>query len=367
MNKIISAIYRNDINSVNEWISAGNNINMINETGVSILMMAISYNQKEIVNKFVNEPFCNYNLQDQFGNTALIYAIKYNIYENAIQLIEHGCDLNLQNTIGNTALMYAIIEKKSGIAIRIIDEAKNGKCNLDLYNVNNMPALILAINNGQLDIVYKLIDNGCNLEQKFNDNYYLNGTAIVFAIKEKKWDLFNKLIDAKCNINIILDNSKSLVMIAIENERVPYANKLIDAGCNVNIIDKFGNTALTCALRYKYVNMIDVVIKIIGNFDINVLDEKCYNTLLDDIYNSHNEELIINKFMEMNNFTFFERIPNDHKIMSVIQNKKIADKIQHLYSNKLIEIIHTNDHALANCFRRYGDMNIVNVITEFIY
>ena len=50
----------------------------------------------------------NVNTRDQTGNTPLITATWYNESLMAQRLIEKGADVNLKSNFGNTAIMFAV-------------------------------------------------------------------------------------------------------------------------------------------------------------------------------------------------------------------------------------------------------------------
>ena len=104
----------------------------------------------------------NLNIQDNIGNTPLMYASMIgNRVINAI-LINAGADLNTQNNHGCTSLMFAV-SRKNLVAVEVL--AYKGA---DIFIKNNVghTALQMAIYNRHLDIAEFLISFGYELKQK---------------------------------------------------------------------------------------------------------------------------------------------------------------------------------------------------------
>ena len=129
----------------------------------------------------------NLDLQDDYGWTALMYAIYHDPKGVPEFLIENGADLNLQNTNGMTALMFAASKGYIGIVKSLINNgAKTDlKDNLDrtaeihaLYNnCKNIVKLLSKPNQLIKDIKQKLSES----EQKI-----ANLTKQVDKNKEQK-------------------------------------------------------------------------------------------------------------------------------------------------------------------------------------
>ena len=64
-------------------------------------------NWKTVTAEELKEMFDDVNEQDENGNTALMYAVKYNNLSVVEALIKEGADVNVRNETGNTPLMYA--------------------------------------------------------------------------------------------------------------------------------------------------------------------------------------------------------------------------------------------------------------------
>jgi len=96
------------------------------------------------------------NLQNDKGETALMFASERGHTRIVKLLIEAGADVNIQDHINHTALMVASCNGHAKI-IKILIEAR---ADVNLYNVNGYTALTYATANGYTKIIKLLIENG---------------------------------------------------------------------------------------------------------------------------------------------------------------------------------------------------------------
>ena len=89
------------------------------------------------------------DLQDNWGNTALILAIEEQRQEIALKLIEKGANFYLQDNKGETALSYSIESNLHDISIKLIEKGAF------LYSA---PYRMTEEKDKQLTIVYMLLE-----------------------------------------------------------------------------------------------------------------------------------------------------------------------------------------------------------------
>lgn len=87
------------------------------------------------------------------GKTLMTLAIDANNKELIERLIEAGISLDLQDQQGNSALIYALLKKKTDIALNLL----NLQPNVDLQNKEGNSALIIAVKNQEWNLVQKLL------------------------------------------------------------------------------------------------------------------------------------------------------------------------------------------------------------------
>ncbi len=124
------------------------------------------------------------NKQHKYGYTELIKAIINNGGFYYIKLLlDDKADVNIQDDNGNTALIWAVKCKNIDIARLLIKY----NANIDIANNENCTALIAAINNYDLDIMKLLVNSDMDFDIQ---NKYLN---IYFESADKKAILKNIL------------------------------------------------------------------------------------------------------------------------------------------------------------------------------
>lgn len=89
--------------------------------GASLLMIASSKNDSELVEKLLVDFNVNINETDYDNNNALIYAIKNNCEEVISLLIEHGVDLNIVNDSGESPIYFAITQNNGKLLELLIN------------------------------------------------------------------------------------------------------------------------------------------------------------------------------------------------------------------------------------------------------
>lgn len=81
-------------------------------TGSNLLHLAVIFNRLEIADFLLRKARISPDLFDNFNETPLSYAIRFNHYEIAKLLIKYRADINIQNKKGRTPLHLAILYKK---------------------------------------------------------------------------------------------------------------------------------------------------------------------------------------------------------------------------------------------------------------
>jgi len=116
--------------------------NSDSEKNVTILQVCniklpFSFIKRNII--YLLDKGANLNLQDNYGNTALIIACHNNNTEIVNLLIENKTNLDLQDNDGWTALIYACYKNNTELVKILIDKGAN----LDLQDKNGCTALML--------------------------------------------------------------------------------------------------------------------------------------------------------------------------------------------------------------------------------
>ncbi|ERJ13808.1 ankyrin repeat domain-containing protein [Haloplasma contractile] len=101
-----------------QMIAKGAPVDTVNNQGYTSLFYAIAQNNRELVGYLVENTSIDVNQQDLEGNTALLFAIKYDREELALLLLEHDGNKDIENNAGvspkelaNEKGMTAVVNK----------------------------------------------------------------------------------------------------------------------------------------------------------------------------------------------------------------------------------------------------------------
>lgn len=178
------------------------NINNQDKDGVAVIHQIIISNNS-IINKLVNNKKCDINLQDFYGNNALMYAISYNLINQInILLTDLNLNFNLINLFGNTAF------------------------HLLLKNFNNFNFNENENENEKKNIINNFIIN-TDLNIQDNDG----NTCLFYLIELKLLEKFKDLLEDKL-LNIFIKNNKNITIYNLISK---------DINCIEIIINSFYN------------------------------------------------------------------------------------------------------------------------------
>lgn len=240
----------------------------------NILELVQKQNDQGILD-LINET--NLDVQNIYGQTALIISAYLNRSDYVQWLIEAGANIDLRDKDGNTALMIAAYQDNREIVTQLI----NMGANLHIKDKpNNLCATMLALNNGNLEIVIKLLYSGARPKYILQSAARLGYPNIILKCIE---------LNMNANLNELLENAitfgkvntvsmllsfgatlerspydKSLLQLAIENGYPDVVIVLIEAGANFN-------PYITYLIKDKFINVLRYISNKISIEQINVI------------------------------------------------------------------------------------------------
>ena len=155
------ACLNQDLTEVEELLKMGLNLNVTDNMGVTLLNMAISIRNKEIVGLF----------------------------------LKHGADPNKSNVIGTKIPLLEAIKNKSNDIVQILLD--NGADPNRLDNETGNSALMLAIENEDKEMVKLLLDHGANPERKNNSCQF----PLLQSVKKELVEIVSLLLDFKAPVD----------------------------------------------------------------------------------------------------------------------------------------------------------------------
>lgn len=342
------------------------NPNLIDSSGISLIMMAASSRLTNIVEKLIQKGAdINYktkgseltalhlgvssqiqnldalevllkngldiNSADSEGSTALHYCAKYNRIKAAQFLIEHGADIERENKLGETTLAYGC--KKPGVPntefLRYIIDRHGA--NVDHLDKQGNTPLALAAKNENNDAARILLDS----KPKLNVLSGSDETETMIAAKIGNIAFIELLKDNKVlNPNFQNSEGRTCLHFAAVNKKVEVAIKLIQMGADVRIKDKFGRIVYHYACKYNLKQLVLFLIKY--KVDMNVADNKQNMPIIYALKKGYNE--IIVEMISTNRCKLDEKACTlalrnfDYNVMSTIEkyhNNGILGKTLH--------------------------------------
>ena len=281
------------------WAST---INSIGNNGQTALMHSCISNSGDIF-VFLMENNADFKIKDNFGKTALDYAIEHNRVEMIEFLLLSGADNNLsldealkialkiqnikkqtQNlikeicksnpdldkiklSIANGAdvngfddkaiipLTWAVLGNKTKIVQLLIIAGVDVNAELRCVSIRPISALILATAYTRTEMVKLLIAAGADVN--FKD--YKGDTALMKATARGNIEIANLLIAAGADVNIKDNDGKTALMEAAKKDHTEIVRLLLAAGADVNIKANDGKTALMLAKDYNYPEIVKLL------------------------------------------------------------------------------------------------------------
>ncbi|MHB0999150.1 MAG: ankyrin repeat domain-containing protein [Armatimonadota bacterium] len=147
--KLITAIQKTDIKTLRELLESGIDANTRDQYGRSALIYAVVDGNTEVV-KILIENKADINMRDNEGWTALHAAAEEYRVEIAKILLNNGAEVDAQDSYGNTPLFRAIINSRErGELIKLLLQHGADK---NMKNYSDVSPHELAENIGNYDI-----------------------------------------------------------------------------------------------------------------------------------------------------------------------------------------------------------------------
>ncbi len=231
------------------------NINDKNLDGLTPLMrIALTSDNSEDITSLIKQG-AKVNLQDNRGNTALMWVVKSLFRlanEKRIQvklkildiLINSNADLNIADIEGFTPLMIAVMgdDKKSFKKLFI------NKAMVELKNYDGQTALHLAV---KYNASKNIIDQLSVFYQKMNVNDNNGHTPFMIASFYGKLDLMDSFFNKGVDVDHMDAKGWTALMHAVNCSKEEIVNKLYSYGAKINFTTPYHISALVIAFKNK--------------------------------------------------------------------------------------------------------------------
>lgn len=193
----------------------------------------------------------NPNVDNGFGWTPLMEAVRQNDVDTVKALINYGANINATNNSGRTPLMIA---SNSG-NLNILTVLLSNNADVGILTQDNQTALIIAVEKGYGQIVKALLEKGAEV------NVSGDKGKTPLSIAAEKEDIYIASLLIKKGATINHQDSKGLtpLMIATINNNPEMTKYLLSSGANIEIKDSFGQTALDYASNKNYLTITEIL------------------------------------------------------------------------------------------------------------
>ena len=297
---------------------------VINNDQMTVLMAAIMGGDVEIMEHLLeNMSIDEINHQNNFGNTALLYAVEKGHYDICKKLIKKGVDIyvtdkdrrtvlimaamgggatimehllenmsideiNHQDNFGNTALLYAAWNRHYDICKQLIEKGAD----IHVIDKDRRTVLIMAAMGGGATIMEHLLEN-MNIK-KINHQDRFGNTALFYAAWNRHYAICKQLIEVTAqhllaDLGIALDQFSISEDDGSKNTDSPanYEQLLIEKGADIYATNNRGQTALMAAIMGGDVRIMEHLLKNMSIEEINHHDRSGNTALSHAAKNEH--------------------------------------------------------------------------------
>lgn len=177
------------------------------------------------------------------NNQEFFLACKYGNDTLVEQLINDGIDINLQNKYGQTALLLALEEEQLSLAEMLINKGAN----VNIATNDGITALMLAAYCGKLEIITNLINKGADVDviDKHRDS------SLSWAALGGSQSTIKYLIKKSAHIDGVDENGETILLREARFCHTYIVDIFIENGADTNAKDQYGFTVLDRSLGDK--------------------------------------------------------------------------------------------------------------------
>ena len=239
--RMFEAAKSGDPAKMEQFLSAGADINARDENNDTPLMVSARHGQSAIVELLLSRRGIDLDATNHSRCTAFMEASEKGHAEIVKFLVKAGSNVNVKSADGFTPLALASRQGHTQTVKLLLDEGADIKARTD----NGKTALSLASSHGRLDIVKLLLENGANINAV--DLY--GGTALTEAARYGHAEIVQVLLDNNAGLPAKSAGfpEKQLFLATLKGDR-DRIKDLLRLGASVNAQTDSGDTAFTLAV-----------------------------------------------------------------------------------------------------------------------
>ena len=187
-----------DTTAVKLLIDSGSDVDFKNQTGKSLLHIAVSKSEDRCV-EYLLQAGANPNVEDESGDSPLWIAVSENNIKIAPLLIKYGANVNFRNTPYRMSLLCNAANRRYR---KMVELLLDNDANVNAETALGASALHYAVDQGEIQIVKMLLQRNC-----YMDNYslyrdvYNPHSVFQIALEEGDDEVIKLLCEVGCPIS----------------------------------------------------------------------------------------------------------------------------------------------------------------------
>lgn len=298
---LTAAVTDNDPEAVRALLRSGADINEVDPSGATALLVAVKDRNEELVDLLLNfgaDP----GQPSNDGILPLLVAVRFRNEHIVKSLVNAGADVNGRSNFphdehtleGCTPLWGAAVTGDIQMCRFLL---KHG-ADLDVMNNICMTPLSVAITTRNDEMIDLFLKQGAKVDfdippaepTLLSESTGLGGvTPLYFAVANQDISTIKKLLKRGSDVNRIGRNCFSPLQCAVDNEYLDVVKILLKAGADPNFQSGWGRTALMIAVAHQNIDIVRLLLT--QKADPNLADEQGETALLAAI-DAQSEELV---------------------------------------------------------------------------
>ncbi len=218
---IFDAINDDNYNKIKYYIKNGGNLNIKNNDGFSLLIVAIQKNKKAIVKILLEEEIDIEDADTKIGLTPLMYALAKGDKEISSLLLAKKANINATDKYGKTVFYYTLIRHPE-----MFDFLFSNGANINSRDGLGFSILSNAVSSGELILAKRLLAKNASIDAKSLNG----GTPLISAVIFGETKCVELLCKKNADVNIIRNDGKTALDFAIEEKNLEIINLLKQYG-----------------------------------------------------------------------------------------------------------------------------------------
>ena len=255
---LLLASWQNHADAVKWLLSQGANIDAANKWGLTPLIIAARHGHTKPM-RILLEAGAKGGLKDHDGYTALALAAFHGQVAAVKLLIEHNADVNTQTNFGDTAMMQAIRKNLTDDHVEIVQMLVKSGGNVDLQNRHSVTPLMKVAELSEGDaatIVEHLLQKGAAPDARDKEGR----TALMRAIRGGARTTQELLIDQGADLEARDALGVTALIFAAGYSDRNTVMFLLDRGADIEAQDNFGLTPLMKAGKCGTADIVGVLL-----------------------------------------------------------------------------------------------------------